>query len=420
MPRIIFSAIIAIFLTTPLLFSADWPVFHGPKGDNVSPDTGLLKSWPEGGPKLLWTADFLGFGYSGVSISGDRIYTSGNVEKDGKPLSMVFCLDNNGKLIWENDNGPAHVDKRRFDGTRGTPTIDGEFVYDESALGEVACFDAKSGTKIWHRNILKDYGAEMPRWFLGESVVIDGDNLICTVGGPKACALALDKRTGKTVWESAPTVDPPGAMVGYATPYFFEHDGIRIVAVMSNETVEGLDPKTGKTLFSIPWKNFRTTNVTQPIYRDGCLFLTSGYDFGAKLYKLSKNTDGTITPTEIRYEKKFDNHHHAVVMVGDYVYGTTHKGSWGSIHFKTGELGYLVRIAGCASVHLADGLIYALTEDEKTVILYKPEPKEFVELSRFELPHDAEKKSWAHPVVCNGKLYLRHAQYLYCYDVKEK
>ena len=155
-----------------------------------------------------------------------------------------------------------------------------------------------------------------------------------------------------------------------------------------------------------------------PVYREGHLFLTTGYGFGARLFKLTKNTDGTITPAEVWAEGRFDNHHGGVILVGDYVYGTTFNGSWASINFMTGEIGYLSRSGGKGSVHYADGLLYGLTEDEKTVLLIKPEPAEFILLSQFELPHEAEGKSWAHPVVLGGRLYLRHAQYLYCYDVK--
>ncbi len=414
---IVLSFVFLLLLQTAIVSAQNesWAVFHGPKGDNKSPDTELLKEWPESGPPLLWIADFIGYGYSGVSIADGRIFTSGNIERDGETSAMVFCLDLNGQLIWKSDNGPGLSDRRRYPSTRATPTIDGDRVYDESALGQVTCYDVKTGRKIWSRNIIKDYGAEIPRWFLGESVIVDGDRLICTPGGPKASALALDKMTGKTVWEAAST----GHLAGYATPYFFDFEGTRILAVQTDRTVEGLNPETGKTLFSFPWENFRTTNVTMPVYRNGHLFMTSGYDHGSKLYRLTKEPDGKIKVEEIWYEKRFDNHHGGVILVGDYVYGTTHKGSWGSIHFDTGKIGYLVRSIGSGSVHYADGLIYGLSEDDKMVILLKPEPEKYVEISRFELPNEVEGKSWAHPVVCGGRLYLRHAQYLYCYDVRQ-
>lgn len=404
--------ILGAFATSLPAAGPNWPVFHGPGGDNKSPDTGLLEKWPEGGPKLLWTADFIGFGYSGVSIAEGRIYISGNVEEDGKVLSMVFCLDPEGNLLWKNDNGPAHADPRRYPSTRSTPTIDGEFVYDESPLGEVACFEAKTGRKIWNRNILEDFEGSLPRWALSESVVIDGEKLICAPGGRKTSVVALDKRTGKTLWEAAPS----DLLAGFATPYFFEFDGLRVVAIITAESIIALDPEDGFVRFTFPLKNNRTTNVTMPIYRDGHLFLTTGYGEGSRLLKLEK--DGRrIVPREEWYEKRFDNHHGGVLLIGDYVYGTTHNGFWGSIHFGTGKIGYLERGIGAGSVHYADGMIYGLSENNKTVILLKPNPEKYEEISRFELPNEAEGKSWAHPVVLDGRLYLRHAQYLYCFDV---
>jgi len=413
MLRHFFCTFVVVIVQAALLSAADWTVFHGSTGDNKSPDTGLLKKWSEGGPKLLWTKDFIGSGWSGVTVAGDRIYTSGNVGE----LSMVFCLDKEGNKIWEKDNGPAHTAARTYPGTRGTPTIDGNVVYDASALGEVTCYDAKTGEKKWNRNLLKEYDAPMPRWILGHSVVVEGDNLICMVGGAKALAVALDKSTGETVLEYAGVAD--GWPTSYMTPYFFEFEGTRVLCVMTNGSVEGYDAKTTKRLFSIPFRNRTGTNVTAPIYRDGNLFISSGYGYGAEGHKLTKNADGTITPTKSWHVQQFDNHHHGLILVGDHVYGTSAGGNWMAVHFLTGEVGFLERGGGgAAAVHYADGLIYCLSENSRAVTLWKPDPKAFVELSRFELPNEADGKSWAHPVVINGRLYLRHAQYLYCYDVK--
>ena len=408
-----FLCVLVFAMFSSSLF-ADWPAFRGSDGNGKSPDTGLLKKWAPEGPKLLWQVDFIGTGWSGVSIAGDRIYISGNVGDK----TMIFCLDKNGKKIWEKDNGPAHASARHYPGTRGTPTIDGDFVYDISPLGEVACFDAKTGEKKWNRNILKDYDAPTPMWSFGHAVIVCGDNIISPLGGSKHSAIAMDKRTGETVWKSEPFSG--NLQAAYTTPYLFELEGTNVVVVMSTATAEGLDAKTGKKLFSFPWTNSHTCHCTMPIYHEGHLFMTTGYNnSSAKLFKLTKNADGTITPTEeVWSEPRFNNHHGGVILVGDHVYGTTHNGSWSSINFMTGEVGYLVRDAGKGSVHYADGLLYGLTEDDKTVLLIKPEPKEFVLLSSFELPNDAAGKSWAHPVVLGGRLYLRHAQYLYCYDVK--
>ena len=332
--RQLFGALSIAVLSVPVLFAADWTAFRGPDGNGKSPDTKLLKQWDPDGPKLLWTADNIGYGWSSAAIADDRIYITGNTERNGQKLHIVFCLDKNGKPIWEKDNGPANANERKYPGTRGTPSIDGGFVYDVSAYGRIACFDAKTGEKIWSRNIAKDYEAPAAMWDIGNAPLVVGDHVIYPLGGPKHIAVAVDKQTGNTVWESPPVAQPPGAAVGYTTPYTFDFEGIRVVVVMSVVTVEGLDAKTGKNLFSIPFRNQTTTNCTMPIYHNGHLFLTTGYGFGAKGFKLTKNADGSITPEEIWFEKRFDNHHGGVILVGDYVYGTTFNGSWGAINFR--------------------------------------------------------------------------------------
>ena len=413
--------------SSSLLFAADWPAFRGVEGNGRSLDTGLKKQWPPNGPKLLWTVDNIGDGWSSVSIAQDRIYISGNADN----RSMVFCFNMDGKELWRKENGPAHAATRSYPGTRGTPTIDGERLYDISPHGFVTCFDAKTGDTIWTRNIMTDYEAPMPMWFLGHSLIVDGDLLISPVGGGKTIAIAMNKDTGETVWRAEPVTspalinpdrnNPTGiAQTAYTTPYIFEFDETRIVTVMSNATVEGLDPATGKRIFSIPWTNSRNVHCTMPVYHNGHLFISTGYDGGvSKLFRLTKNADGTISPTEVWSEPRLNNHHGGVVLVGDHIYGTNHNGSWCSINFMSGEVGYVFRRdVGKGSVHYADGLLYGLMEDDRTVLLIKPDPNEFILVSRFELPHEVAAKSWAHPVVFGGRLYLRHGQYLYCYDVK--
>ena len=411
---------------------SEWLAFRGADGNSKSTDTGLLQQWPDGGPRLLWQVNFIGYGYSGVSVSGDRIYTSGYVTRNGEALTMIFCLDLDGNLIWENDNGPALADRRRYPGTRGTPTIAGDFIFDISPFGQITCFNAMTGEIIWSRKdiwnrtiigeevIRTEYNAPMPHWFLGHSVIVDGDYVITPVGGQRTIAIAMDKRTGETVWEAAPAAG--GAPTTYTTPYIFEFEGTRVVAIMSNITVEGLDPATGRTLFSIPWVNrepdTRSVHCTMPIYHNGHLFLSSGYEHGtSRLFQLAKNDDGTITATEMWVDTNLNNHHGGIVLVGDYVYGTDHNGTWHSINFMTGVIGFSSRAAGKGSVTYADGLLYGLTENDRTVLLIKPEPTEFLLISRFDLPNEVAGPSWAHPVVIGSRMYLRHGQYLYCYDV---
>ncbi|MDR1960479.1 MAG: PQQ-like beta-propeller repeat protein [Planctomycetaceae bacterium] len=410
--------ILLVLLNTGLVVSEEsWPVFHGPKGDNKSADENLLKSWPENGPPLLWTADFLGFGYSGVTIANGRIFITGN-ETQGQGddvLSMLYCLDMEGKLLWKSENGSGWNDSRKYPSTRATPTIDGKYVYDETPLGQVACFEAETGKKIWTRNILEDFDAKNIQWALAESVVIDGNNVICCPGGEKASVAALDKLTGKTVWEAKPS----GFPASYATPYLFDFEGMHIAAVTTEGNLLGINAENGEVLFAHPFANKLKINATIPIYKEGTLFMTSGYGGGAYLIRLKK--DGNVLAAEeIWAEKSFDNQHGGIVMVGDYVYGTTHNGRWGSIKFTDGTIGYMERGIGKGSIHYADGLLYGLSENGRKAALIEPTPEKYTQISEFVLPNEAEGPTWAHPVVCGGKLYIRHAQYLYCFDVRQK
>jgi len=418
-PRIMLSVcVFFLFNFGNMLFAAEsWPVFHGPKGDNKSADTNLLQEWPEEGPKLLWTFEDLGFGYSGVTIDNGRIFTTGNEEGENDEMfAMVYCLDMNGQLLWKESNGPGWVGEssNSYPGSRSTPTIDGDYVYDETPLGQLTCFDVKTGNRIWSRNILQDFDGENIKWALAESVVIDGDNLICAPGGSKASVVALNKKTGDVIWETPST----GNLTNYATPYIFEFEGGKIIAVMNQRGILGVDAKDGTPLFSFPHETRFDINATMPIFKDGFLFITSGYGTGARLLKLTK--DGAqILPEEVWANRKFDNHHGGLVLLGDYVYGTTMNGRWASINFMNGEMGYEERGIGKGSVHFADGLLYGFSENGRKVALIRPVPEEYAQISEFVLPNEAPGQSWAHPVVCGGKLYLRHAKYLYCYDVNK-
>jgi outer membrane protein assembly factor BamB len=195
-----------------------WPQFHGPNRDNISTEKGLLKKWPEEGPALLWTAKGLGHGYSTVSIASGMIYTAGSIEKE----TIITALNMDGKELWQVKNGKGWTGDRP--GTRGTPTIDGDQLYHESPLGDVVCLQAKTGKKIWELNILDKFKSKNINWALSESLLVDGDNLICCPGGPQTCMVALNKNTGAVVWKAASTNEP----AGYGSPIVVEYQGLRM------------------------------------------------------------------------------------------------------------------------------------------------------------------------------------------------
>lgn len=404
--------------------ASDWPVFHGPRGDNLPQETGLLQSWSPQGPSLLWKCDRLGrgvSGYSTVAISEGMIFTSGNVEekaeKEGESTSMihstVFALDaETGSVLWTYNNGPGWNDVRNYPGTRSTPTVDGDYVYDESPLGQLVCLEKKTGKKIWDRNILEDFEGKNPQWALAESVRIDGENLICSPGGTRACVAALNKKTGETVWTTPGT----GRLASYATPYIFEFEGQRIIAVMDQEGLLGVDAETGAMLFYFSHHNKWSINAAIPYYFEGHLLLTSGYDQGAKLLKLRKE-NGEIQAEEIWNQKFLDLQHGSVVILDGYLYGSSFNGIWVCIRLRDGEILWRNRGIGKGACIYADNRIYAVDEASGTVALFEANPEKYVEISRFSLPEEGEGNFWAHPVICGKRLYLRHGVFLYCFDI---
>jgi len=397
--------------TSPPLSPAEggfWPRFHGPRGDNISDDTGLLTEWPEGGPPLVWTATGIGEGYSGVTIAEGLIYTSGNIDEK----SVVTAIKLDGQTEWQSDNGPAWTGS--YPGTRSTPTIDGERLYDESPLGQVTCYKAKTGEKLWSRNILDEFGSKNIQWALAESVLIDGPRVICSPGGPNTAVVALDKITGETVWQS-PTAQRD--LAGYCSPTLVEYQGLRMIFVMTARGVIGLNADSGDLLFRFPHETKYDINVQKPIFRDGMLFFTSGYGAGSVMLKLTVD-GGSVSVEEAWRNKDLDNHHGGVLLLDGYLYGSDMRTKWVCLDWKTGETMYEERGVGKGSLTSAEGMLYVLSEKHR-VGLVPATPEKHEVVSQFRLPEGGEGNSWAHPVVCGGRLYVRHGDFLYAYDVKQ-
>ncbi|MGL6226397.1 MAG: PQQ-binding-like beta-propeller repeat protein [Thermoguttaceae bacterium] len=407
-----------------------WPVFHGPLGNNISTDTGLLKNWPKEGPKLLWKNDKIGdspAGYSSVTIADGRLYTAGNTveksEKDGEEVetfyTTVYCLDlETGKTLWTYNNGPGWSDRGRYPGTRSTPTMSGEFVYDESPTGQLVCLDAKTGKKVWDVNIMQEFEAENITWALAESVLVDGDLVICAPGGKKASVVAFDKKTGKVVWTTPST----GELTNYATGLIFDWEGYRIVALMNQKGLIGVDVKTGKLLFSVEHETKFDINATIPTYFDEKLFIISGYGTGSQLVKLLKEGD-SIKTEQLWAKKEFDNQHGGIVVVDGHAYGTTQNykgGCWVCLRLSDGELCWNDRGVRKGACTFAEGHLYGMGEAGGEVALIKATPEKYEEISRFQLPEEGTGMFWAHPVICGKRLYLRHDNFLYCYEIAEK
>ena len=406
-----------LFVTT--LSAADWTTFHGQDGKNQSAETGLLTSWSAEGPKLFWKIDSIGeeiSGYSSITIQNGRIFTSGNKDK----RSIVYCFDLDGKPLWHYDNGPAWTGS--YVGTRSTPTVDGDFVYDFSPHGELVCLKVENGEKVWSRNMLIDFEGENIRWGLSESIRIDGDRLYCSPSGVKASFVALNKRTGKTIW----TTPFLGEKTSYGSPIIFEHGGLRIITTTYAKGMFGVNAENGELLFRFRHEHSNDINCTRPIFHDGHLFLTNNTfeqngrgGQGAVMQKLSV-TDGKITLEEVWRNRGFDNLHDSVILLDGFLYGTSSEykgGVFMCVDWKTGETKYeAARNVGKGSLTWAEGLMYFLNEKGE-VLLIRPNPEKYEVISQFELPEGGEGLVWAHPVVCGKRLYIRHGRFLYCYGI---
>jgi outer membrane protein assembly factor BamB len=391
---------------------AEWPCFHGPNRDNRSTETGLLKQWPENGPDRLWAAGGIGIGYSSVSIAGGRIYTAGSIDN----TTFVTALDLEGRRVWQKPNGrswkagPRQRHAVGYAGARSTPTYDDGRLYHLGERGRLAVFDAASGEETWSIDLQERFHAETPEYGYTESVLILGDRLFCCPGGTKGHIVCLRKADGETVW-ATPGIE---GTVAFSSLVPAEVAGVRQILGMSSSHAFGVDPETGALLWSVPHANFRDNNVTDPIPYKDCVFASSGYGKGSLVVRLRPQGGGLKAET-VWSSDLLDNHHGGVVRVGDYVYGAGHEAKgWFCLDVMTGKPAW--RAPGKGALTFADGHLYCLDE-RGTMTLVKATPETYEQVSSFRVPQAGAGLYWAHPVVCGGRLHVRHADRLFAYAV---
>lgn len=386
----------------------DWPQWHGPNRNAISSETGLMKAWPAAGPSVLWTVNGIGEGYGSISIKGERLFVQG--VQAGK--SVVFCLNRpDGKTVWTASLGPS-LGQDRGPGPRGTPTLDGDRVYALTENGDLACLKAADGVPVWQRNILKDFGGRNPKWLISESPLIDGDRLIVTPGGEGACIVALDKLTGKTVWTTKDLSDD----AAYSSCIAVDVQGVRTIIGFTARAGVGVRASDGKLLWRYEPVSNRTANIATPVFNDNRVFYTSAYGTGCALLEL-KMQGNEITAQEVYFSSEMMNHHGGVVLIGGYLYGFNNA-ILSCIEFATGKTIWRDRSVGKGTLTYADGNLYLLSENN-VVGLAEATPAGYREKGRFQIA-DQGWPSWAHPVVCGGRLYIRNQGALSCYSVKAR
>jgi outer membrane protein assembly factor BamB len=417
------SLLLVCLTSLPAVRADEWPQWRGPNRDDVSKEKGLLKTWPKDGPKLLWTYKEAGAGYSGPAIVGKTLYTMG---AEGKKEYVIAIDVEKGKKLWSAEVGPLYSDERG-EGPRCTPTVDGDLVYALGGAGDLVCVKT-DGEKVWHTSLKGDLGGNhQSRWGYSESPLVDGDKVICMPGGDKGTLAALDKKKGTVLWRSKDLKDAaPYSSIVPATIA-----GMRQYVVMTPDHVAGVAAADGRRLWEYARKA-NTAAVPTPIVRENLVYVTSGYKSGCSLVKVtadSKNFRADAVYDNKSTEKNMVNHHGGVVLVGDFLYGYsggneagTH--AWICQDFKTGELKWEEtdkKKLEKGSVTFADGHLYLYGESTGTAVLLEADPKEWKETGRFKLPEKSKEHHnyWTHPVVANGRLYLRDEELIFCYDIKD-
>lgn len=422
------AAVLAVALVADTLTAADWPRWRGPNHDGVSTETGLLKAWPKGGPKLVWTADLGGVGYSSPVVAGGRLYITAAEDPDkGQKEYAVAVNVTDGKEVWRVPLGVGGGDYSGGwgSGPRSTPTIDGDTLYVLGARGDLTALNTADGSAVWAVNLVKDFGGKIPSWGYSDAPLVDGDKLVVTPGGQDGTVLALDKKTGKKVWQSAGLTD--GAAYSSLVPT--EVGGVRQYVTQTDGAAVGVRASDGKLLWRVAELGRAVAVIPTPVVHDGDAFFTAGYGAGCQLLKLEPDGDGTKATVVYTKNKLVANHHGGVVRVGDHLYGHTDSGGrWVCFDYKKGgdKPVWESRKLDKGSVVAADGRLYCYGERNGTVALVAATPdEEWQETGRFEIPKKSKfpRKNgliWTHPVVANGKLYLRDHEHLFCYDVAAK
>ncbi|MBX3732926.1 MAG: PQQ-like beta-propeller repeat protein [Verrucomicrobiae bacterium] len=413
--RILAGLLLAPALLDPTLIfdvrAADWLQWRGPGREDHSPDTGLLKRWPEGGPRQLWLFENAGLGYGGYSVAGDRLFTVG---LRGDEEYLIAVDTRNGTELWSTPIGPKYSNGWG-DGPRMTPTVDGDRVYAVGGRGLLVCASVADGAVRWQQSLVEDLGGVLQDWGYTESPLVVGDLLVCTPGGPKGTMAGLDKRTGAVRWRTTGLTDS----AQYASPIVMEHGGRPQVVQLVMKRFFGVDPRSGEVLWTSDFPG-TVAVIPTPIQWNGMVYVTAGYGVGCKAVRL-----GADHSVETVYQNKvMKNHHGGVLRVGDHLYGYSDGPGWVCQDFKTGEEVWSSKNLGKGAVHYADGMLYCLDERSGDVALVEASPRGWNERGRFRLSPQSELRHpqgaiWPHPVVVNGRLYLRDQQYLHCYDVRE-
>ncbi len=388
--------------------------WRGPDRDGKFPETGLLNSWPEEGPELILKLDSIGAGYSSAQYYNNVIFITGKI--GDKDYISAYSMD--GKRKWRTKYDDAWF--RSYSDSRCTPTIKDDKIFLIGGSGRLVCVDAKNGNIIWERDIQNEYEGEWARFGTGEAPLLVDDLVVATVGGNKTTMVAFDASNGTPAWKTKSI----GGERSYGSPQFYERNGVRLILGFTSKNVFGVDPENGQFMWNHPYfpNNERVSSrgafmTNTPLVHDNEVYYTCGYDVPA--IKLAIAEDGQSVET-MWVDTILDVHHHGVVYVDGYIYGTNwynnRQGDIICLDWNTGKVKYKHDFGGKSSVIFADGMLYYYQERSGEIALVRPNPEEFEMISSFKIEHGTGPH-WAHPTIYDKKLFIRHGETVMVYDI---
>jgi len=395
---------------TPALAQSQW---RGPNRDGIYPEPNLQKQWPDEGPKMLWSYEGLGIGQGSVVVADEKVFVTG-IPDTLNSEGYLFAFDAKGKLLWKKNYGKDWTGI--FPGARSTPMVSGDLVYIESGNGAVYCLKSQTGETVWSVDFFKDFQADSIQFGFSESLLVDGDKLYCTPGGKTNNTVALNRFTGKKIWSSRAF----GEKATYCSPIVINHNGQRLLVNLTSTSIIGLDADNGQMYWRVHQFQDNKIHANTPVYADGSLFVSSASRKDSSgLVSLKLSPEGKKAEIAWR-NKEFISLMGGFILNNGYIYGGGYlQSKWFCIDAKTGQTKYIAKELGGGPVIYADGLFYCYAEKDGEMALAEGTPEQFRIISKFKIPLGTAQH-WAHPVIANGKLYIRHNGALMVYDIGKK
>lgn len=423
--KLLLSALAVLCLLTtinPKTTDSDWPQWRGPARDGVSKESGLLKQWPAGGPKLLWQINGIGDGYSTPVVVGTRIYLMSNRGMDNEFVQALSTKD--GSVIWTTRVGNVgNPDQNpNYPKARSTPTIDGDLLYALGSDGDIACLETKTGKIRWSKNVRKEFGGQPGEWAYSESPLVDGDAVVVTPGGAQATMVALNKKTGAVIWKSAIPGAEPAA---YASAIVVQAAGRKQYVQFLTKGIVGVDAKTGQFLWRYAEAAKGPAQYFTPIARGEYVY-GGALGVGGGMVRLKPDANG-VAAEQVYFTRGLPNGPGGAVVVGDHIYGTEVSRKLVAAEFTTGKVKWTSESVGVASIAAADGLLY-LHGMEGDVALVEATPEGYREKGKFMPPSPPQRKkagqfaeaAFCYPVIANGTLYIRDLDTMWAWDIKAR